>query len=64
MADVETLTAHSMTIAGETVPTGTTFEVTNPSTGAPFAVVSRIAPVYTLGLSLSESAWACHGRGV
>lgn len=40
MADqaVETLTAYSMTIAGETVPTSTTFEVINPSTGEAFAV--------------------------
>ena len=52
MADVETLTAHSMTIAGETVPTGTTFEVTNPSTGAPFAVVSRRAGIYARPLTL------------
>ena len=39
MADqaVETLTAYSMTIAGETVPTSTTFEVINPSTGEAFA---------------------------
>ena len=35
---VETLTAHSMTVAGETVLTSTTFQVINPSTGEAFAV--------------------------
>jgi hypothetical protein len=41
MADeqtVDTLMTHAMTIAGETVPASTTFEVINPSTGEPFAV--------------------------
>ena len=42
--DTTTTVEHAMTVNGEEVPTGETYEVINPSTGQSFATVSPPAP--------------------